>query len=272
MSEVSKVSEASRPVVGTGVRDASVATLISVVVCAGLAFYAGWAATHGAAAVTGIGVVLAAAVAVASRRDRWSGPADRVTLARTVLVGGCATTAVLVLVSTLPPRPWWLLGLAVPALVLDGVDGWVARRTGTSSAAGARLDMEVDAALLLVLSVVATLTVGWWVLAIGLMRYVWVGLSRVWPALRGTPRPRYSRKVIAVVQGAALCWALVPAVPTAAATTVLGCALGLLVFSFARDGVQLSRGAPGRDRHGVVSRPVHGSASGWVPGEQDSRS
>ena len=39
------------------------------------------------------------------------------------------------------------------ALALDGVDGQVARRTGTVSALGARFDMEVDAFLVLVLSV-----------------------------------------------------------------------------------------------------------------------
>ena len=38
-----------------------------------------------------------------------------------------------------------------PAL-LDLVDGWVARRTGTASPFGARFDLETDAALILVLS------------------------------------------------------------------------------------------------------------------------
>ena len=46
-----------------------------------------------------------------------------------------------------------LVVLAAVALVLDGVDGQVARRTGTVSALGARFDMEVDAFLMLVLSV-----------------------------------------------------------------------------------------------------------------------
>ena len=41
------------------------------------------------------------------------------------------------------------------ALALDGVDGQVARRTGTASELGARFDMEVDAFLILVLSVAA---------------------------------------------------------------------------------------------------------------------
>ena len=38
------------------------------------------------------------------------------------------------------------------ALLLDAVDGGVARRTGTVSGFGARFDMEVDAFLILVLS------------------------------------------------------------------------------------------------------------------------
>ncbi|GAA4940924.1 hypothetical protein GCM10023238_03240 [Streptomyces heliomycini] len=45
------------------------------------------------------------------------------------------------------------MGLTAVALILDGVDGKVARRTGTSTPLGARFDMEVDAFLILVLSV-----------------------------------------------------------------------------------------------------------------------
>ena len=41
--------------------------------------------------------------------------------------------------------------LSTLALVLDVVDGWVARRTRTSTAFGARFDGEVDAFLILVL-------------------------------------------------------------------------------------------------------------------------
>ena len=38
---------------------------------------------------------------------------------------------------------------------LDGVDGWLARRSGIASAFGARFDMEIDALLILVLAVLA---------------------------------------------------------------------------------------------------------------------
>ena len=46
-----------------------------------------------------------------------------------------------------------LVALATIALVLDGMDGQVARRTHTVTAMGARFDVEVDTFLLLVLSV-----------------------------------------------------------------------------------------------------------------------
>jgi len=233
---------------GTSVRDAGVALGVSVVVCTALAFYVGIAVQQGAAVIAGVGLVAGAAIAVGSRRDRWSGPADRVTLARTVLVGGCATLAVLALVGAIGPRPWWLVALAVPALLLDGVDGWVARRTDTATDAGARLDMEVDAALLLVLSSVVVLTQGFWVLAIGGLRYLWVVAGWFAPVLRGPVVFRFSRKVIAVVQAVALILALTPVVPSSTARGGLLVAVILLVFSFSRDGLQLVRDAV--DRHG----------------------
>jgi phosphatidylglycerophosphate synthase len=95
-------------------------------------------------------------------------------------------------------------------LTLDGVDGRVARARGEASAFGARFDVETDAAMLVVLCVaVAALGIaGWWVMAIGALRYGYVATSLVVRALR-TPLPyRYSGKVIAVVQAVALLAAL----------------------------------------------------------------
>jgi len=228
---------------GTAVRDSTVAVLAAIVLCAGLVTYTGLAAAalNGAAFVTGITVVAAAGSAVMTRAGRWSGPADRVTLARTVLIGGCATIAVLVLTGSLPDRPWWLLVLAVPALVLDGVDGKVARRTGTSSDAGARLDMEMDAALLLILSLVATQSIGWWVLGIGLMRYAFVAASWVRPNLTNPLPFSGFRRLTAAVQGVALAVGLAPIVPLWLSRVVVGLALAMLVVSFARDVVWLER-------------------------------
>ncbi|WP_432499477.1 CDP-alcohol phosphatidyltransferase family protein [Kineococcus gynurae] len=226
-------------------RDATLALLSAALLCGLLAAGPWSAGSVGPAIATGVGVVGVAAAALLTRPGRRVGPADRVTLARTVLVGGCATITVLTLTGGMGPRPWWLIALALPALVLDGVDGHVARRTGTSSPAGARFDMEVDAALILVLSVAVAGTVGPWVLLIGAARYLWIGASAVVPRLRRRPRIRLSRRVIAVVQAGALLVALVPPVPLAAATVGLVVALGALLFSFGRDLRELL-GAPRR--------------------------
>jgi phosphatidylglycerophosphate synthase len=252
---------------GTAVRDSAVAVAAAVVLCAGLAAYGNGlaAALAGAAAVTGITVVASAGSAVMSRANRWSGPADRVTLVRTVLIGGCATLAVLVLADALPARPWWLVVLVVPALALDFVDGLVARRTGTSSDAGARLDMEMDAALLLVLSVVATQSLGRWVLAVGLMRYLFVAASWVRPRLTGKLEFSSFRRVVAAVQGITLAAALAPVFPLAVSRSAVAVSLGLLVVSFARDVVWLERGNAERTAAPGVAAGTAAATSGTGP-------
>jgi phosphatidylglycerophosphate synthase len=129
------------------------------------------------------------------------GPANRVTLLRAVLVLAVAWVSIDERVPARVPV-LVLVGLASVALVLDGVDGWVARRTGTSSAFGARFDMEVDAFLILVLSLYVARSAGWWVLLIGAARYGFVAAGSVLPWLRGAAPPRPWCKVVAVVQGA----------------------------------------------------------------------
>jgi phosphatidylglycerophosphate synthase len=266
MSDVSTASALHDVGSGTGMRDATIATFVAAVFCAQLATYAGPALVSAAAAVTGIAVVAAAGVTVMSRAGRWSGPADRVTLARTVLIGGCATIAVLILTGALSSRPWWLLALAVPALVLDGVDGHVARRTGTASAAGARLDMEMDAALLMVLSLVAVRSLGWWVLAIGGMRYAFVLAYWIRPKLRAPLAFSQFRRVVAAVQGVTLAVALSPALSLPVARFAAAIALVLLTVSFGRDVITLERGTSVRPadskadpRHDLVPVPVQGA-------------
>ena len=115
-------------------------------------------------------------------------------------------------------------------LTLDGVDGRVARARREATPFGARFDVETDAAMLVVLSVaVAALGIaGWWVVAIGTMRYGYVATSLVVPALR-TPLPyRYSAKVVAVAQAVALIAALVFGLahgqPLGANRVTVGCA------------------------------------------------
>lgn len=186
----------------------------------------------------GHGVVLAVLL-----RGVRLGPADRVTLARATLVGGVTALAV-------GPGGPPLVALAAVTLVLDRVDGEVARRTGTASPLGARFDLEVDAFLLLVLSA----TVGGWVIAIGAMRYAYVAAGWVLPWLPGPLPPRYWRKVVAAIQGIALVVVLAGLLPAA----VLAGPLVLLVESFGRD-------VRWRWRH--RSRPAPRPRAGAVPAE-----
>lgn len=193
--------------------------------------------------VAGLAVGLACAAVLGTAADRsarragvrsW-GPADVVTLGRATLACGVAALVTDVLVTdALVARPSVpvLLSLAVVALALDAVDGRVARRTGTVSPLGARLDGEADAFLMLVLSVHVAAEVGAWVLAIGAVRYAFAVAGWVLPWMRADLPPRYWRKVVTAVAGIALVWAVADLPGTYAA---LGLAALLLAESFGRD-------------------------------------
>lgn len=183
-------------------------------------------------------VTVAAVGSILRRIPRFSTPADRVTLARAVLVALCAVLAVPQLFTG--PRTDLLLPLlGGVAFLLDGLDGMVARRTGTSSAAGARFDSATDAALVLVLSVAAAPVAGPWTLGIGTMYYAFVAAGLLRPHLRMALPPSASRRAIGAFQPFALLVALLPGAPAVAAAAVPVVALGLLAFSFTRDVVQL---------------------------------
>ncbi|MVZ99952.1 CDP-alcohol phosphatidyltransferase family protein [Actinomadura sp. LD22] len=201
----------------------------------------------------GIGYALAAwgVLEFAFRGRRALRPADHVTLVRVVLVGCVAALVAGRLVDGGPAGA--LVALAAAALVLDGVDGQVARRTGTTSALGARFDMEVDALLILVLSVQVAAVAGLWVLAIGTMRYAFVAASWALPWLRAPLPPSFARKAVAVVQGVVLTAAASGAVPYAAVFTAA--ALALLAWSFGRDVLALAA----RHRRARRGRGVHGA-------------
>lgn len=167
------------------------------------------------------------------------GPADRVTLTRTVLVGGVAALVADALVRPAAVAP--MVVLAAVALVLDGVDGWVARRTGTVSALGARFDMEVDAFLIFVLSLHVAREIGPWVLAIGTARYLFVAAGWLVPWMRGTLPARYWRKPVAATQGIVLTLVAADLLPHLAAVAAIVLALALLTESFGRDVLWLRR-------------------------------
>jgi phosphatidylglycerophosphate synthase len=161
------------------------------------------------------------------------GPADLVTLTRACLACGVAALVVeSFLQRHVVPT---LLVLAIAALVLDAVDGPVARRTRTETRFGARFDGEADAFLILVLSVYVARSAGAWVLLIGAARYAF-GLAG-WPLpwLRGELPSRYWRKMVAAVQGTVLTVAVADVLPRSVTVTALAVALALLTESFGRD-------------------------------------
>jgi phosphatidylglycerophosphate synthase len=159
-------------------------------------------------------------------------PADWVTLTRAGLAVG---VAVLVANSFEQPVPLTMLvSLAGVALALDAVDGWVARRTATQSL-GANFDAEVDAFLILVLSVYVVRLAGAWVLLIGAARYAFLVAGRALPWMRAPLPPRYWRKFVAATQGIVLTVAAADVLPSVATRFALVGALVLLAESFGRD-------------------------------------
>ncbi len=212
--------------------------IVQALLLAGLAGTAGLGSA-GWLAGTAYGVVTCAVLSWGLRRSGAGelGPANRVTLTRATLVGGVAALTV---DSFFRPAPVQVLvTLTIVALVLDAVDGQVARRTGTATALGARFDMEVDASLLLVLSVYVAGAMGGWVLTIGLMRYAFVVATWVLPWMRGSLPPRYWRKVVAATQGIVLVIAAADVLPRPLTTVALAVSLALLIESFGRDIVWL---------------------------------
>jgi phosphatidylglycerophosphate synthase len=166
-------------------------------------------------------------------RSHRLGPADWVTLARASLaVGVAALVAQSVHQRTSVPT---LVSLTAVALTLDFVDGWVARRTRTTASWGAQFDGEVDAFLILVISVYVARSAGAWVLAIGAARYAF--LAAGWPLrwMRAPLPARHWRKVVAATQGVTLTIAAADILPSALSQVLLVIALALLAESFGRD-------------------------------------
>jgi phosphatidylglycerophosphate synthase len=213
------------PLTGLAVQLLLLATLAQTV---GLA-RAGWVVGVGSA------LILDGTLARALWRDPEArlGPAGWVTLTRATLAVGVAALAASSFERDVPVATF--VTLASLALALDFVDGQVARRTGTTSALGARMDGEVDAFLLLALSVEVAPSAGVWVLAIGAARYGFLAAGWAFTWMRA-PLPRRDwRKVVTAVQGVTLTVAAAEILPPALTRAALAVALVLLAESFGRD-------------------------------------
>src|SRR5512146_1777648 len=204
--------------------------------------------------IAGLATGMAAAGLLTGARTRSDQPslhpADWVTLTRAVLIAGVAG---LVADSFSRPVPVTaLVTLSIVALVLDAVDGQVARRTGTATPLGGRLDGEVDAFLILLLSIAVSEVYGSWVLVIGAARYALLLAGWLIPWLAAPLPPRYWRKVVAAVQGTVLTVAVSGVPSRLAGMIAVAVALLLLAESFGRDVIWLYRaGAGPRTRRAV---------------------
>lgn len=194
-----------------------------------------WVVGAACGAVVGAAVVRGLAWAGAAAL----GPADVVTLARVTLT---CVIAALVAESFLREsvRPV-VVAVAVAALLLDAIDGRVARLTRSASMFGARFDGEADAFLMLVLSVYVARAFGAWVLVIGVFRYAFAVAGWVVPWLQDQLPDRPWRRVVAAIQGVVLTVAAADVAPRSWTYAVLVVALGLLAESFGRDVLWLWR-------------------------------
>src|SRR5262245_16482988 len=168
------------------------------------------------------------------------GAANSVTLARaalTALLWGVVGETMLGARDLDESLHWLLVVAATGALLLDGVDGWIARRNGMTSRFGADFDMEVDCLFMLALAllVYGTGRVGIWVLGSGLMRYLFVVAGWFQPMLAAPLKPLRRRKVICAVQGAVLIAALAPILPAEVVPPLCLAGLALLTYSFGAD-------------------------------------
>lgn len=181
-----------------------------------------------------VGGALVVALAHRHLGSRGFGAANGVTLAR-----GAATLLVAGLLGESPTEAlgWLAAALTCVVLVLDGVDGRVARARGTASRFGARFDMETDAALGLVLAllVLAFDKAGAYVLVAGLARYVFVLALVLRPRLDRPLAPSRRRQAVCVAQIAGLAVCLVPVVVAPASDVVALVVVAAVCASFGAD-------------------------------------
>jgi phosphatidylglycerophosphate synthase len=167
----------------------------------------------------------------ALQRSRWT-PSGRFGAANALTLFRLGLIAALGPLCSAPPGPLSAL-LVLAIFALDGVDGWLARRRGEASTFGAYFDMECDALLVLVCTLVLYQhgRLGAFILLPGVLRYVYLLLVMAAPAKGGeTPHTRLERYLFSVlmISLVASLWPLPLHQPLAQLATLL------IAFSFAR--------------------------------------
>lgn len=99
----------------------------------------------------------------------WGGPANLITLFRLLIV---LTLPVLDIIS----GNITVLIAGILIVVLDGLDGFVARKTNNVTKLGARLDMETDALFILMLTFIHWVNdiTGFWLVLAGIIKHLYI--------------------------------------------------------------------------------------------------
>lgn len=150
-----------------------------------------------------VGLVMLGGLVVIERRH-WTdpgyfGPANSVTALRVGILG--------LLPIAMSMGPAFLIALGLLFLLLDGLDGWVARRYALASEFGAFFDKESDAFFLLLLCGLAAFrgSLPVWILGAGLLRYGFVLALFLLPTPQTTEsRSTAARYVYGLMVGALL--------------------------------------------------------------------
>jgi phosphatidylglycerophosphate synthase len=152
-----------------------------------------------------------------------------------------ALTLLRLLIAFLASLAFWLTPplfaiCAALVLVLDGVDGWAARRLGEASAFGAYFDMETDAYLILMLCLVLYLDgrPGAWVLLPGALRYAFVVVRRLRGAKPARERRSQFGRVAFLTLAVSLLLACLPPL-RAISSALVGVGMLAVLISFSQD-------------------------------------
>ena len=166
-------------------------------------------------------------------RGEWtpSGHFGRGNAVTALRLGGCLLLALV----AENIEPWLVALVGGTILAADGLDGFLARRDNHASLFGARFDMETDAFFILVLSMLAIVLdrLGIWVIAAGLLRYVYVAASPLVPATSTKNVRSVRARIMYVVTAICLLSAFLPLFPITRPLAMMG-TLALTV-SFAID-------------------------------------
>ena len=169
------------------------------------------------------------------------GAANAVTLTRGTLV--CLLAGLIGPQAAGLSVSWLPFAISLTALLLDGADGYLARRLDLESRFGFYFDMETDAVHILVLCALTYSLgkAGAWVFLSGLMRYIVIGAGLILPWLQAPLPPSRRRKTVAVLQTSALLGCLAPWLTPPASAYLAASGLALLTASFAVDMLWLLR-------------------------------